>query len=356
VHPVLRDRRALVAYLAAWVILSYVPASLVASPGGGRFLLAVVVVTPPTLLFGLGALPLYYLCRAMPLRPGSLVRVLRVQGAAALVWALVWLGLLEAAARLVDWAAGVGLTELVERRLGALLAIGGLLYFAVAGSHYLVVSAQRARASERRAATAFLQLREAQLALLKAQIHPHFLFNSLNAVSALTVADPRMARELCVRLADFLRRSLAMGERGMVRLSDELELVGTYLGIERIRLGDRLDVDLQVSPPAGEARIPALLLQPLVENAITHGIATMAEGGTLSIAARTTPAMLVVTIGNPFDPQAPPPRRAGQGGVGLANVSRRLAASDHGASLATRRDPDRFTVVVTLPTRLDGVA
>jgi hypothetical protein len=352
VHPLLHDRRALLAYIAIWLAVSYVPASILAPPGGGRFLLALAAAAPPTLLFGLATLPLYYLCQAMPLRPASVGRVLRLHLGLALAWSVAWLLLLAVAARVADWAASADLTGEVEGRWGALVAVGAILYLAVVAFHHLVASTLGARASEKRAAAASLQLREAQLAVLRAQVHPHFLFNSLNAISALTVADPRMARELCVLLADFLRGSLAMGERGMVTLAEELHLVRSYLEIERIRLGNRLTLDIQVTPPAGEVQVPALLLQPLVENAITHGIATSARGGTLAIAARTTPAMLEVTLTNPFDPQAPP-RRGVRGGLGLANVSRRIAACYQGASLTTHRDAARFTSTLVLPVRVE---
>jgi len=357
VHPILTDRRALAAYVATWLALSWVPASILASPASGRFWLALVAAAPPTLLLGVGTLPLYPLARALPLRPAHLGRVLRIQLALALAWGFGWWLLLAAAANAVDWAVqgvpGGPLATLVEDRLGALVAVGVLLSLAAITFHSLVASARRARASERRAAAASLQAREAQLSLLRAQVHPHFLFNSLHAIGALTVQDPKLARRLCALLAEFLRGSLAMGERGLVRLEEELALARTYLSIEEIRLGDRLAVALEVTPPAGDALVPALLLQPLVENAITHGVATCAAGGTLSIVARTTPAMLELTLTNPFDPDAPPRRAGGPGGVGLANVARRLAACYEGASLTTRREVDRFTAVVVLPATLE---
>ena len=351
-HPILSERRALVAYLAASLAASYLPASVLASPGDRRFLLAVAAAAPPTLLLGVGALPVYYLCRAVPLRPSGLGNALRVHAALGLASGVTFWGLLYVAARLLDWAEPAGLGDQVERQWGALLTLGTMLYLGVAAFYTFVSSVQRARASEKRAAAASLRAHEARLALLKAQVHPHFLFNSLNAISALTVQDPRLARELCVLLADFLRNGLAMGDRGTVNLAEELQLARAYLDIERIRLGDRLTVDIQVSPTAGEVRVPALLLQPLIENAVTHGIATCAQGGTLAVEARTTPGTLVVTVTNPFDPRAPPPRGSGSGGVGLANVSRRISACYQGASLTTRRDVDRFTSTLVLP--IDG--
>ena len=351
-HPILADRRALAAYAASWLALSYVPASILASPAEGRFWLALLAAAVPTLLLGAGTLPLYFLSRALPLRPSNLGRVFQLQVGMALGWSFGWWLALALVARVVDWASGASLTAAVEDRMGALVAVGTVLSLAATAFHSLVASTRRARASERRAAAASLQAREAQLALLRAQVHPHFLFNSLHAIGALTVQDPRLARRLCVLLAEFLRESLALGERNLVRLDEELALARTYLDVERIRLGERLTVELAVHPPAGDALVPALLLQPLVENAITHGVATCASGGTLSIVARTTPAMLEITMTNPFDPEAPPRRAGGPGGVGLANVARRLAACSEGASLSTRREVDRFTATVVLPANL----
>jgi len=345
VHPILSERRVLFAYLAAWLVVSYLPASVVAAPGDPRFLMALAAAAPPTVLLGVGVLPIYYVCRAVPLRSSGAGVALRVHAALGLASAAAWWGLLVLAAVLVDAMEPVGLGDAVQRRWGTLLVLGALLYLGVVALYTVVASVRRVRDSEKRAAAASLRAREAQLALL----HPHFLFNSLNAISALTIQEPRKARELCALLADFLRGSLALGELGTVSLSEELRLARAYLDIERVRLGDRLTVDIQVSPSAGEVRVPALLLQPLVENAITHGIATCAQGGTLALEARTTPGLLVVTVANPFDPHAPSRRGSGPGGVGLANVSRRIAACYHGASLTTRRDVDRFTSTLVLP-------
>ena len=345
-HPILRDRRALVTYLVTWLAASSLPAAVLAAPGERGLLLALAVAAPATLLLGVAALPVYYLCRAIPLRFGD---ALRVHATVGLAGGAAWLVVLDVTARILDGVAPAGLCDGVEARWGALLAMGAALYLAVAAFYTLASSVQRAHASERRAAAATLRAHQAQLALLKAQIHPHFLFNSLHAIGALTVQDPRQARELCALLGDFLRGSLAMGERGTASLAEELALARAYLDIERIRLGDRLTLDIQVTAPAGEVHVPALLLQPLIVNAVTHGIATCARGGTLAVDARTTPGMLVVTVANPFDPQAPPRRGKGSGGVGLANVSRRIAACYHGATLTTRRDVDRFTSTLVLP-------
>ena len=189
--------------------------------------------------------------------------------------------------------------------------------------------------------------REAELRALRAQLNPHFLFNSLNSINALVGTDPEAARRMCEGLGDFLRRTLALGSRDAVTLGEELALVERYLGIEQVRFGERLRVERAVDPDAATCRVPPLLLQPLVENAIKHGIQDVVEGGAIRIEARCENGLLRVVVENPVDADAP--IRRGEG-VGLENVRRRLAVfGAREAHLATNRKGDRFRVTLTLP-------
>ena len=141
-------------------------------------------------------------------------------------------------------------------------------------------------------------------------MHPHFLFNSLNSISALTTSDPARAREMCILLAEFFRKSLALGDRPSVSLEEELAVARTYLAIEGLRFGreaaGRGGGRRGASLPC---RVPPLLLQPLVENAIRHGIATRVEGGVLRLVATTDGQRLRLRVENPFDPESPRPPR-----------------------------------------------
>jgi LytS/YehU family sensor histidine kinase len=159
------------------------------------------------------------------------------------------------------------------------------------------------------------------LTSLRAQIDPHFLFNSLQSISALTTADSAAARRMCLLLADFLRDTLALGARKRIALSSELALARRFLAIEQVRFGDRLRVAVEAPPDAEACEVPPLLLQPLVENAVTHGVAHMLEGGTVTIRVEKRPTSLVVAVENPCDADRP----AGRGtGLGLRNVRERL--------------------------------
>ena len=197
-----------------------------------------------------------------------------------------------------------------------------MFYLLVTTFHYLLISLQQARHAEQQQATLALEAREAELRALRAQVQPHFLFNSLNAISSLVARDPEQARQMCISLADFLRLTLGSSDQREIPLGDELALVRTYLAVERIRLGERLLVVEDVGDGAAVVSVPPCILQPLVENAVRHGIAMLEQGGTLRLSARIEGGYLLLTVTNPIDPT----RLRYREGYGLANVRRRLAA------------------------------
>jgi signal transduction histidine kinase len=177
----------------------------------------------------------------------------------------------------------------------------------------------RAQAVERTRA----ELAQAELRALRAQIHPHFLFNALNSIAALIAVNPAAAEETTTRLAEAFRYTLRASERERVRLGDELEFLRTVLAIEQTRFGDRLRVVEDLAPGTESIEVPSLLLQPLVENAVRHGIAERAEGGTLRIAAWVEGGHLVLTVED--DGPGFAAGRAGRGeGFGLRSVRERV--------------------------------
>jgi LytS/YehU family sensor histidine kinase len=211
---------------------------------------------------------------------------------------------------------GAGLT-------GLLFGMGVLLYLFSTGLHYAMLAAEVSREAERNAAEARTLAREAELQSLRNQLNPHFLFNSLHSISALATLDGARAREMCIRLADFLRSSLGMGQRESIPLREELALARSYLEVEQVRFGERLRVEEEIGPACEDCAVPPLLLQPLVENAVKHGIAALVEGGSIRLAASRSGGNVSITLENGFDPDAP----AGAGanlGLGLAHVRRRL--------------------------------
>lgn len=190
---------------------------------------------------------------------------------------------------------------------------------------------------------------EARLMALQARIRPHFLFNSLNAVLSLMRAEPKRAERALEDLAD-LFRALLREERRLVRLSDEMALCRRYLEIEGLRLGERLVVEWAVDDSALEAGVPPLMLQPLVENAIHHGIEPQSEPGLVRIAVRALAQRVEIEIINPrTEGNTQPPGRSGNH-MALDNVRERLALLfDVEARLETLVDAATHTVRITLP-------
>jgi len=180
------------------------------------------------------------------------------------------------------------------------------------------------REREIQAAALAAQLAQAQLQTLKMQLQPHFLFNTLNSISALNHEDPRAANRMIARLSELLRLTLENDGAQEVSLLQELDFLKRYLEIQQVRFGDRLNVRFDVTPETLEARVPNLLLQPLVENAIQHGIAPFAARGEISIQASCENGLLCLRVTD-NGPGLPAPKPSGPPeGVGLANTRARL--------------------------------
>ena len=186
---------------------------------------------------------------------------------------------------------------------------------------YLAIAMQRHRYSaELRQAQLGEALRTAELRLLKSQLNPHFLFNALNSVRSLIAEDTERARGAVTHLARLLRHTLAAGDEDLVTFERELEMVDDYLALESIRFAGRLRVERDIAPAALGVRVPAMLMQTLVENAVKHGVATLQDGGTLRIAARVETGELRLELTNPRPREDPP----SGGGMGLRNAAERL--------------------------------
>lgn len=185
----------------------------------------------------------------------------------------------------------------------------------------------------------------AKLAELQSRIRPHFLFNTLNSALALVRHDPQRAEAVLEDLAELFRVALTeVGES--VSLNEEVELAQRYLAIEQIRFGERLAVSWELDPAAGAARMPPLLLQPLVENAVRHGIEAADDGGTIRVRTRVKGGRAVISIANSV------PAAASRPGLGMAlnNVRERLRLMhDVNAQFESRRDADSFRVQIVVP-------
>jgi sensor histidine kinase YesM len=204
---------------------------------------------------------------------------------------------------------------------------------------------ERARAVEQTRAA----LAEAELRALRAQIHPHFLFNTLNTIASLIATDPAAAEDTTTRLADLFRYVLAGAGRDHAPLGDELAFLRTYLAIERLRAPDRIAVRERIEPGLERIPVPSLLLQPLVENAVRHGLAGSTAGGTLTLTARRDGDRLAIEVADD-GPGLDPAAVETADGFGLRSVRERLRLAGPPHALEIDSAPGRGTRVrITLP-------
>jgi signal transduction histidine kinase len=242
--------------------------------------------------------------------------------------------------RLRVWLFGVPPYLLISN-----IALQMLIYWALVAATHVFDHHGRSRA---RAAEAEAKLERARVQLLGAQLQPHFLFNALNAVAELIHEDPERADRMIGQLSDLLRATLEAGRRQEVTLDEELALVGLYLAIMQTRLGDRLVVTVDVPAEIRSAMVPHLLLQPIVENAIQHGLTPRSSGGRLEIRAARHDRALAIEIAD--DGVGLPPGGP-RGGIGLTNTRARLQTLyAGGATLAIEsRDGGGTRATVRLP-------
>jgi LytS/YehU family sensor histidine kinase len=200
--------------------------------------------------------------------------------------------------------------------------MGCWLYLMIAGVSYAIRNERARDRDAAAAAEAKLLAEQAQLAALRAQLNPHFLFNALHTVSALIPQEPAGADRAIERLGELLRYAMADDE--LVPFSSEWTFVRDYLAFEQLRLGDRLRVSDHLDPAAADRLVPPLLLQPIVENAVRHGVASRPEGGCIHVEARIDGDIMIVRVAD--DGPGDRRRDGGRQGLGLVSVSRRLAA------------------------------
>jgi two-component system LytT family sensor kinase len=325
-----RNRRVLMEtaiIFAAWAVFGLLVAnqSYIQSVIGGRPMPWYVALRPGLLesfLWALTTLVIFWLARRFPFERGKVLRHTVVHFVAAVVIALARSGIMVSLGWYVHWVR----PRILSQQFWGTSSQNVLFYALLLGIAHLVLYYRRYREREKAAEQLARGLTEARLQALKMQLQPHFLFNTLNAISALIPAEAKPARRMVARLGDLLRTTLEHEDTQEVTLREELAFLEPYLEIEQARLEDRLTVVMHIAPDTLDARVPHLLLQPLVENAVRHGIASRIEPGRVEISATRAPEDRFLQLeirddGRGLDRDSNgTPRR----GVGLTNIRSRL--------------------------------
>lgn len=350
-HPLFADMRRLPWYAAAWLLAGVVLAAMLVLDDAATWGRALWFALPVTLVYGFVALSSYYVCRSMPYARRRWPIAIAAFAGASLLSGIAWVMLCEA------WNGAGGLvTErgnfitMTPVTGAVLLATGFGFYLLSIFAHDVLIAFESVREAARREAESRVLARDAELQMLRTQINPHFLFNSLNSISALTGFDPKAAREMTITLAQFFRATLSLSEQEKIALADELALCEHFLAIEKSRFGRKLEAAFEIDAEARDCCLPPMLLQPLLENAIKHGIRTVDEGGTIAVRAVARDGWLHVSVENPVgDEVETHPERDGTR-LGLRNIRQRLAVLyGERARIVWKREDARFAVEIALP-------
>lgn len=270
-------------------------------------------------VFAILSIPVNRLARAFRLDAGKRSLSLVVHIVASVVFSLAYM-ILRAAVG--SWQSGAGFDEAFKPLLVKTWHFNLLIYWVIVAVSQAFDYYHRYREHQLHASELEKHLAQAKLQALQMQLNPHFLFNTLHSISALMHKDVDSADRMITRLSDLLRAALDSADTQEVSLRQELQLLQLYLAIEQIRFGERLTVQMDVAPEALSARVPNFILQPLVENAIRHGIEPRARPGRIEVHARRSDDSLTVEVcDNGKGIPATPPAREG---VGLSNTRARL--------------------------------
>jgi len=301
-----------------------------------------------------GALaPLVFLvARRFPLEDDAALRRVPLHLAANVAFVGGWVALVIALRTTLGLPGATSAGPVIVSAIGT----GLLVYWTLVLIHHALGYRREREARARREAELAGQLSRARLSALKAQLHPHFLFNTLNAISAFVRSDPARAETMLAELGDLLREVLEAPDGQIVPLSRELDFVDRYLSIQETRLGDRLEIRRRVDGDARSCGVPTMLLQPLVENAVEHGIARRRSGGVLQISAEREGDRLRLTVADDGPGASEEALDPSSWRVGLKNTRARLEQlfGDQHEFTLTNGGGGGVTAVVVLPVVCTG--
>ena len=346
-HPVLESRSRLLIWCLTWVVLATGQTLLINLVYGSSTEIAVtdgVISMVLYCLLGLGSwFPVRYMLRSDSPLLAKVLNILLTGSLTIILWLFASRFLVRAIVSEKEDYDLFWHSVLVFRS-----TTGVLIFFVIILVYSMFLSTTQIAEKVSRQAELEAQVREGELKMLRAQINPHFLFNSLNSISSLTLTDPMKAREMILKLSDFMRYSLSTKSEQPVTLQNEMESLRLYLEIEKVRFGDRLVIEEEMQPECFHALLPGMLLQPLYENAVKHGVYESTERVVIKTSAKKEDGFVVISVTNTIDPESVvTPRGAG---IGLKNVRSRLELFfGEKADLTFNRTDDRFNVMLKIP-------
>jgi two-component system, LytTR family, sensor kinase len=323
INPILKNRKITYYYLALWLFAGTLPWPLLFYfyEGGSLWVWPILIDSFASNLLYCGmALNFWYVVRYINLETSSPGTIIINHVVLALISTSFWMFIVSLIMKYASepWP---GYYDFLLKSLPARFMMGICLYSIVTLFYYTVSFYFNLQDKLQQEVQLQSLVKEAELNILKSQINPHFIFNSLNSISSLTIIRPEQAREMVIKLSEFLRYALDQDMKHQTHLSNELENIKRYLEIEKIRFGKRLNFSLNISEESTGKKLPNMILQPLLENAIKHGVHESTEPICIEISAETARDELHLTIKNNYDPEVKVKKRSG---IGIKNIRERL--------------------------------
>jgi two-component system, LytTR family, sensor kinase len=319
VNPIFSKTNSVYAYLFVWVIIASVHGFILIYFYNIGSTIALIDSAVFNLLFCVLGLSLWYVVRFVNVETQGLLYIIFTHLAAAAILVLLWLSLGKILTTMFLTTDNYQL--FMEGSLPWRFLIGLLFYSVIILVYYLIKYYGNFQEKIQQEATLNTLVKESELAMLRSQINPHFIFNSLNSISSLTMAFPEKAQEMTIKLSDFLRYSLAQDGKQLTTLAEEMNNVGLYMDIEKTRFGSRLQFEPQMDVACLDKLLPNMILQPLFENAIKHGVYESLEQVTVRFNCSLEKRFLKISIWNNFDPEGTVKKGSG---TGLNNIRNRL--------------------------------
>jgi sensor histidine kinase YesM len=316
-HPLKNNLRLLLSYVLFWAVISVINIILQVFWYNVPLTYSLLDTGTNYVLYPLLGSSIWYSIRYNSLEEVTPLRLLLFHFIAASMLCAIWVYISYAIFKpfMSDE------NNFLEKGLPSKIFLGYMLYSVYLIFFYAVNYYQSLKEKIKKESEYKTLLREAELQALKSQINPHFLFNSLNSISSLTVSDPEKAQEMVINLSTFMRYSLTHGEKEMVTFSREIENIKLYLGIEKVRFGRKLHAEFIIDPHCDKAELPNMILQPLFENAIKYGVYETTDQVTIRTNCLCEGNLLLITIVNDYDSASV--QRKGEG-IGLRNIRKRM--------------------------------
>ncbi len=344
--PVLSKRYYLTIYFVTWLVIIVVHAALLFFLYDTSLTESIADSVVFNVLFAIAGYTLWFVIRYnLKEKPSGfdlLFQHLMVAGAIIAIWFLVSYYTLTSL-----FSADADYVQFLKTSAPWRIITGLFYYIVYVLIYYLILYYEDLQEKLKHEGELKTLVKEAELVALKSQINPHFLFNSLNSISSLTLSHPGKAQEMVIKLSDFLRYSLSSDRKTTTTLENEFENISRYLDIEKVRFGKRLNFVPDIPAQCLGAEVPGLILQPLIENAIKHGVYNSTEEVKIALSCQINDDFVTINISNKYDPAAI--RKKGEG-IGLKNIRNRLVLIYHRNDLLlTNSDGKTYQATLKIP-------